>query len=94
MRLTVHRFIENHRCNEDEEYCPHVIWSVLECCVKDALEVAQAEEILWFFMFTAEVSIHINLTLESGISGMRLRASCLFQKHSYIGHVNYVQAQD
>ena len=90
MTLTVYRFIENHRCYEDEKHCPHVIWSALERRLKDALEVTQAEEILWFFIFTTEVCINITITLEPGIAGMRPWTSGLLQKHSYIGHVDYV----
>ena len=94
MALTVYRFIENHCSYEDEKHCPHVIWSSLEGRLKDALEVAKTEKILWFFGFSSQVNIDITLTLEPYIAGMRPWTSGLFQKHCDICHVDDVQDED
>ena len=94
MALTECRLIENHCCYEDEQHCPHVIWSSLEGRLKYALEVAKTEKILWFFSFSSQVNIDITLTLEPYIAGMRSRTSGLFQKHCDICHVDDVQDED
>ena len=91
MVLTKHGFIEDHGSNEDEEHCPHVIWSALEGCLKDALEVVQTEEILRPFSFTTEISPDITVTLKPGISWMYPWSSGLLQKHHHVGHVNYIK---
>ena len=90
MVLTKHGFIEDHGSNEDEEHCPHVIWSVLEGRLKDALEVIQTEEIFWLFTFSTEISTNITVKLESCISWMHPWSSGLLQKHHNIGHVDYI----
>ena len=92
--LTEYGFIKNHCCEEHEKHYSHIIWPMLEGCLKDILEMTQTEEILSFTIITSEIRVDFTILLVGGVSEMPSIATCLFHKYRDIDKVDYVQQEE